>query len=567
LDFVRKCLEEKGLAGAYRADTVLGCISYAKNQLWDAEDIARTAGVVAFGTFDSDFVAEIFALYERRLRLNHAIDFDDCIYKAVRILQSNEDIRLKLQSDYPFILVDEFQDTNMTQLRILELLAGTNKNVCVVGDDDQSIYGWRGARADILVKFEEAFPGAELIKLQQNYRCTSLILNSANELIKNNSGRKDKKLWSKKETPAKITLFRAPNPTEEAIWIARRCLALQGKGYKPKDICILYRANNQNKTLELAFREHHLQYKVYGGQSLFERKEIKDVLAYLRLVANLNERPSFWRIINTPPRGFGLKTLETIEELSQSRRLSPFKVLCECEEDLPARVRGDGRRFADEIMELKNLRLEAPEDLSALVHRIIKTFHLETEIRAQKLSEDSMEAKINSLRRVPVWLSEMAKRVSEDIGRFDLMEIMDRVTLNDTDKREADGDKNHISLMTIHAAKGLEFAHVFVCGLNDGILPHNNSLGTPHGLEEERRLLYVAITRAKEKLHLSYTDEQGAGVRLSSAKRSRFLEELPKDLLSTEDGDDSGLAAGMATPGERKQRVLGRLAELRGQLK
>lgn len=561
LNLVRKALEEKGWSGAYRAETLQQAISYAKNQLWDAELLLQNIGEKLSSNYDPAVAAEVYKLYERQLKLNRVIDFDDCIFKVVKLLRENEYVRNALQERYQYLSVDEFQDTNLAQLKVIEVLASKHQNVCVVGDDDQSIYSWRGAMAEVLIRYEEIFPQRKLIKLEQNYRCTTTILEAANKVIKNNALRKDKNLWTKKEKTAPISIFHRLTETDEAHTVAERCLSLLGRGYKASDICILYRANSQNKALEFAMREFRLNYKVFGGQSFFENKEVKDVLAYLRLIVNHNDRLSFWRVINYPNRGLGLKTLEKIEALALEHKISPFAVLQKFRDQLPERVRATAEEFVANIQKFKAQDIKTGAQLSSVISQIIREFHLRSAIKVGTQNEKAADKKLDALLRLPDWIGNLADRVIDREDEFDLYTLLDDLTLDERKDDEKDTHKNYISLMTIHAAKGLEFPAVFVVGLEEELFPHKNSTMTPLGLAEERRLFYVAITRAKELLFLSRCLEKSQGPQKVSVKPSRFLEELPKELLDLSESVKTAVSNE-----EKRERTLSRLSKLRSEI-
>ena len=563
LDLVRRSLEEKGWAGQYRPESVHAAISYAKNQLWDGEELALQSEIPAC-PYDPGVIAAVMAVYERQLTLNHVIDFDDCMAKVAKLLKTHSDIQKTLADQYRYLMVDEFQDTNMAQLAVIHGLARTHENLCVVGDDDQSIYSWRGAVTEIFQIFEDYFPKRKLIKLEQNYRCTNIILNTANTVIKHNTQRKDKTLWSSKDITQPITLATLADENDEAQWIADKCLAYLGRGHRAPDIGILYRTNSQARAIEIALREARLPYKVFGGQSLFERKEVKDVLSYLRVLANPNDRMAFLRIINTPTRGFGLKTLENLENLAKQKKQSLFQALKENVETLPKRIIKPALNFLTNVEELKQLPLETPDDARALVQQLIRAYRLETDIRTKHKEKSLADRKLTTLRSIPDWFSDMAERQLGDGERLTLADLLDQLLLDTSDKSEDEENRNYVSLMTIHAAKGLEFPIVFLAGLEEGLLPHQNSVEDEGSVSEERRLFYVAITRAKELLHLSLCQERRQANARVPMDPSRFCAELPDEHLSR---DLEGATSAKVPDGEKKQRTLRKLASLRSEFK
>ncbi len=564
IDLVRKALEEKGWQGLYRPDDILARISSAKNALLLPSQILNH-DVAHFDDKDPAVLAEVYEVYERQLKLNRVIDFDDCIFKTALMLQNNPSLKEKLEERWPYFLVDEFQDTNFSQLHLLELLARKNSNICVVGDDDQSIYSWRGALVETLDRFEETFKGTRLIKLEQNYRCSNVILHAANTVIRNNTGRKGKTLWSASKNENPIILSSHGDDIAEARWIALKCFTLIGQGVKLKDIGILYRANAQARNLELALREHNVHYKVYGGSSFFERKEVKDFLCYFRLTVNPQDRLAFWRVINTPARGIGLKTLEKIEDQARSHNISPFDVLQRQLVTLDSKTKEAAHFFVETIRNIHTSPLMDVSDLEQRGMKIIKDFGLEDEIRSKTTHEGARKRKIDSLRRLPQWIKQLAESQIEDKGKLQLLDLLDQLSLSSDGAPSKDkGGDNHVSLMTIHAAKGLEFPVVFLCGVEEDQIPHKNSVNSELGISEERRLFYVALTRAKEQLHLSYARERFSQFKKSERKPSRFLEELPNTGVVSE--HDAAMRAQVSEE-QKKEIAINKLSKLKASLK
>ncbi|MFW7378277.1 MAG: ATP-dependent helicase [Oligoflexus sp.] len=570
LDLIRRSLEERNWHGLYKPEELLSRISRAKNALLRPEQVVTDHNFHAVDD-DPELLSQVYAIYERQLNLHRVIDFDDCIFRAARLLEQHPDLLQQLQNEYTHYLVDEFQDTNFSQLYVLELLAGKDHNICAVGDDDQSIYSWRGAMVETIDRFEKIFPGTKLIKLEQNYRCTNIILSAANHVIRNNSGRKSKTLWSESDSQTYITVAAKPDDVSEAKWIASKCFAQLGQGRRLKDIGILYRANSQARNLELALREHGLHYRVYGGSSFFERKEVKDFLAYFKLSMDPHDRLAFWRVINTPSRGVGLKTLERIEAAAKQQNISPFAVLEQGLVDLHGKAASSVQHFVDILKRHSQSPMVHIDDLEKRGTELIKSFGLEDDIRQKTSHEGSRRRKLESLHRLPKWLKQLAENQMEDRGELNLRDLLDYLILGDElNKSEERGD-NHISLMTIHGSKGLEFPVVFVCGLEEDLLPHKNSVGSDLGLSEERRLFYVAITRAKEKLHLSYARERFSNFQKQTRKPSRFLGELPSSGVVFEDDGQQGTRVGavghFVSEDERKQKNLNRFSDLKNRLK
>jgi DNA helicase II / ATP-dependent DNA helicase PcrA len=561
IDLVRRGLEEKNWAGLYQADRMLFKISAAKGHLLSPQDIRDGKGPKIE---DPLILADVYDLYERQLRLNRVIDFDDCIYKLVKMVEKNPEVRLKLRNKFKYFLVDEFQDTNFCQLSVLKELVGEDHNVCAVGDDDQSIYSWRGAMYEVLEQYEELFPGTTLVKLEQNYRCSTIILDAANEVIKNNSIRKDKTLWCEAKDTGPIQLTPQPDEAEEANFLAEKCIALLGSGKEPREIGVLYRANNQSKAIELALRESRIVYKTFGGQSFFERKEVKDFLCYIRLALNPQDHLALWRIINYPSRGIGLKSLETIEEIAKKSGRPPFSVIKREGLGLPKKTTESLIDFSAKITALGNLPLSTSEDVLALGNAILEDCGLLNDIKTKEKNIAKRAAKIENLKSIPLWLSRAAEDLIQDEGYLNPQSFLDNLCLERDKKEKDDKQGNYVSLMTIHGSKGLEFPCVFVVGLEEDLLPHKNSITSPQGLAEERRLFYVAITRAKEKLFLSYARERSAGFQKNSRIKSRFLKEIPADCLSSIDAQIDTVEVRKE---KRKQSTLSKLSALRGSLK
>ncbi len=566
LDLLRRALQEVGTGLQVNVEALHAEISKAKNALLKPEEFAKRAIHVAIG-IETELMVKAYEFYERQLRLNRMIDFDDCIFKTVCLLEEFPEVRSQLHNKYRYFMVDEFQDTNAAQMRILELLGTHSNNVCVVGDDDQSIYSWRGALYETLERFEAMFPGTKLIKLEQNYRCTGVILDAANTVIKNNSKRKDKTLWSANEGSWPIEIHSQPSDEEEARFIADKCLTLQGEGFKPSDMAVLYRSNNQAKSIELALRELSIPYETFGGSSFFERKEVKDFLSYVRLIVRPDDRVAFYRVINTPNRGIGIKSLERIEDASKKESLSPWAIAKNRADDLglTSKPLESLHSFVSTLESFKAWTLQSPEDLAALGHELIKRFHLTTDIKDHVKDAASQERKIEALRSLPRWLASCAKDVIKDKTNLDLDDLLDRLTLGDRDfsDRDSDGKPNRVSLMTIHASKGLEFPAVIVCGLEEDLFPHKNSAGSAQGLSEERRLFYVALTRAKKRLTLTWAGERGVGAMKSTRLPSRFLSEMPASSVQRQNG---AVTLAQRTE-ERKEKSVSLLQNLKANLR
>ena len=402
-----------------------------------------------------------------------------------------------------------------------------------------------------------------MIKLEQNYRCSNVILNAANKVITNNTRRKDKVLWSESKENAPIEILNCEDDGKESAFVTEKCLSLMGAGAAPKDIAVLYRANNLARQIELGLKEARIPYKTYGGQSFFERKEVKDFISYLRLILNPSDHMALWRIINTPNRGIGLKTLEKIEEFAHKRKNPPSTILTDPE--LLATVRTDAvQGFADLIEGYRAMPLNSAQDAEDLCRKILKTSGMENEIRSKTDNVAVRERKLENLRGLPNWISTIVGDHIANHGYVDYQALLDSLSLDNDKKEDQKGEKNHVSLMTIHAAKGLEFPHVFVVGVEEDILPHKNSVANPAAVCEERRLFYVALTRAKINVFLSWCLERKVANQKLYKRPSRFIEELPKETYLA--GQELVRAKATTTEG-RKEKTVARLGQLRAALK
>ncbi len=467
-----------------------------------------------------EMAMKVFEKYNARLKEYNALDFDDLLIEARDLLAQDAEAREYLAGKFRYIHVDEFQDTNAVQFEIVKLLASVHGNLFVVGDDDQSIYGWRGAEIANILGFERVYPAAKIYKLQQNYRSTGAILRLANASIGHNSRRKSKKLWTERGEGEKPVYFEADEEAGEAAYCARIIAEYRRRGYRLSDFAVLMRINALSRSFEQEFSKYDLSYKVFGGFKFFERKEIKDVLAYLRIVSNPFDSEAVQRVINVPRRGIGDKTIEVLRSYADAEELSFYDAVLDCDElPLPAGARSKLRSFRDYI---KDLVLRAEElPLDKLTSYLIKTsgmydMYLDgtDEGAAKRANLDEFQNSVEEFVRMNEGGS--------------LSDYLQQITLySDTDEMD-DGD--YITIATIHAVKGLEFRCVFLCGLEENIMPTARSFEGPDSLEEERRLMYVAITRAKEKLWLTRSRSRFLYGRRQPTMRSRFVEELGDEL-------------------------------------
>ncbi len=534
LRLIRRVQDEVGVdPRRWHPKAIRAEIGAAKNQLVPPE-----AYVEAFGdSFDllARQVAKVYPAYQEALRARNAFDFDDLLVKPVELLQRHEEVRESYRDRFAFLLVDEYQDTNHAQYRLLELLTGDEGNLMVVGDDDQSIYAWRGADIRNILSFEEAFPGARLIRLEQNYRSTEPILRAANEVIRHNVRRKGKTLRTHRTGGELLTLYEAADESDEARWIAGEIEArLQAEpGREHRDFAVLYRTNAQARALEDAFRRRGLPYQVVGGVRFYERREIQDVLAYLRLFSNPRDGEAFHRVVNYPRRGVGSMTLERLTLWARAEGLTLLEAAARAREvpDLPPAGARGLQAFADLVAEygararhvrVGELVADLVEELDLLVR--LREEGPEGEDRAENVRELIAGALDFDAELVEEWEEEPLDGLSE----LDL--YLQRVALvAEVDQHDPAADA--VTLMTLHNAKGLEFPVVFIAGLEDGLFPLGRAYDDPDALEEERRLFYVGLTRARDKVYLTYARRRRRAGEYLHGRLSPFVEAIPPDLM------------------------------------
>ena len=493
-------------------------ISNAKDAMISPEEMWEDAGE----DYRKQTVARLYAAYQQHLRESNALDFDDIIYLTVELFRRFPEELAKYQYRFPYVLVDEYQDTNHAQYQLISLLTHASGNLCVVGDDDQSIYRFRGATIENILGFEEEFPDCTVIRLEQNYRSTQNILDAANSVIANNTGRKSKHLWTNAGAGEKITWYRAADESDESAYVSDTILKQVKAGEKYSDHAILYRMNAQSNMLERALVHKGIPYRIYGGTRFYDRKEIKDILAYMSIVENPNDRVRFERIVNEPKRGIGNATLALLLQISQDLHLSPLEVLQNVEQ-YPAlsKKKTALKKFAELWEALITAEREQPLEqfLDTILektgyHGMLESMGEEGTFRLENIEE---------LKTSILTYQNEAEEAS--LGGF-----LEEISLyTDVDKYEPDQDT--VMLMTVHSAKGLEFRNVFLVGMEQGVFPGNRSLSTPQDLEEERRLAYVALTRAKEKLTLTTAASRMLFGMTMRNPPSQFLEEIDKSLL------------------------------------
>ncbi|MBR3881994.1 MAG: DNA helicase PcrA [Clostridia bacterium] len=499
--------------------SVLSEISNAKNDMLEPAAYA----VKVRGDYRREKIADIYDAYQRKLKENNAIDFDDIINFTIKILMENPDLLEYYSSKFKYVLVDEYQDTNKAQFTLVTLLASKYGNITVVGDNDQSIYSFRGADITNILNFEKDFPGTRIIKLEQNYRCTQSILNAANEVIKNNEAKYEKKLWTENEVGNLPKVYRGENEYDEANYVVRQINTLKiEEYYKNSDFTILYRMNSQSRALEDILRRENIPYKIVGGLKFYERKEIKDIIAYLRLIQNPNDNLSLTRIINEPKRGVGKTSLDNIDALSANSGVSMYEIIKNADSYGLNRVYGNTREFINTIEDLR-----AKKD-TMKISELIKATLTQTGYSKALELENTIEAETR-LENLDEFLT-VAIEFEDESADNSLSEFLEGITLSsDLDGMEETEDS--VTLMTLHSAKGLEFPVVFLVGMEEGIFPGYKSIGEPQELEEERRICYVGITRAKQMLYLTCAKQRTIFGSTSCNAVSRFLKEIPASML------------------------------------
>lgn len=519
---VKECLKELNLNEKnFPFKTVSATISNAKNML---EDPARFMQK-NMHDIRSRKMADIYTLYQKKLKKNNALDFDDILFKTVELLANNPDILAYYQNKFKYILIDEYQDTNYCQYRLVSMLAKQHHNLCVVGDDDQSIYSWRGADIGNILNFEKDFPDAKVVKLEQNYRSTQTILDAANAVIKNNFGRKSKKLWTENDIGGSILFYNALDEWGEADFISAEITRLQSTfGKKLNEFAVLYRTNAQSRVIEEAFMAHGIPYRIIGGFKFYDRKEVKDVIGYLRLIQNPDEDISLKRVINTPKRGIGNSTLEAIENYARQNDESLFGALMEVDS-----IAGVSKKALNNIKEFVRLIsslmaaavIKKPSEV--LKELLDKSGYLDS--LQKEGDEDSLSRAENIKELLSATLEFEAKNPEANLQLF----LEQMALMSDIDNLETEADA--VVLMTLHSAKGLEFPVVFMSGMEEGVFPSQRSYFEERQMEEERRLMYVGITRARETLYLTAAFERTIFGSTTYNIVSQFIKEIPQDLI------------------------------------
>lgn len=468
---------------------------------------------------EDDVVYKVYKKYQEILKQNNSLDFDDLLILPITLFKKNPDVLAYYQDRYRYIFIDEYQDTNYAQYLLTKMISAKYHNICVVGDNDQSIYAFRGANYKNILNFEKDYPDCKVVMLEQNYRSTKTILNAANSVIKNNKERKDKNLWSLKESNEKITYYKAADETDEVHYILKKVKELVASGVSYQDMAILYRTNAQSRVFEQELLKQNIPYRIIGSFYFYSRKEIKDLLAYMRLVYNPDDDLSLLRVINTPKRGIGNKTLRSLEEEASLYHTSLFQAI------------NSGKELA-----FKELILTLQKDLEKMtLTEFVDNILEKTGMRRALKEEKTLEADIR-LEYLEEFKS-VTKMFESRVGEVSLADFLLEISLV-ADSEEYKDDPNRLTLMTVHAVKGLEFSYVFLAGLEEGIFPHRNSMDTLAELEEERRLMYVAITRAKDKLFITSAKKRMLFGQENIAVPSRFIKEIDPSLIDLEEKEN-----------------------------
>jgi DNA helicase-2/ATP-dependent DNA helicase PcrA len=529
---------------------IAGMISSAKNELIGPLEYSKFVN----GPME-EVVSEIYPRYQGGLKAQGAVDFDDLQVLPLKLFMENEEVLKKYNKSYRQILVDEYQDTNLIQYKLVKLLAGEHKNICVVGDDDQGIYSWRGATIKNILSFERDFPGAEVVKLEKNYRSTKNILQAAYSVIRNNNERAEKELWTDAGNGKKISIFEARGGKEEAEFVVDKIKSLQRKGIDLKDMAILYRTNAQSRGFEEVLIRNALAYKLIGGTRFYERREIKDILAYLRFLANPLDELSFLRIVNVPSRRIGPKSIEEIRAMADKfggdklntgvlmltlwgmtaevKDWDQYLPLVDIKKETIQKMNESPelKEFADDYSEIISLfgrlyELSKKETVSVLINEILERTKYEKWI-------DDGSPQVEDRKENLFELKVVAEKYSDQGPRDSLLAFLEDVSLVEADINTTEDDDG-VTLMTLHSAKGLEFDVVFMTGMEEGLFPHSMSFTSPSELEEERRLCYVGLTRAKKKLFLSFADTRKTYKGFTDRIPSRFISEIPEDVIEME---------------------------------
>ncbi len=522
----------------FKPKAISAMISSAKNDLIGPGDYG-----LKHSGFIEDVVAQIYPEYQKHLASSNSLDFGDLLFKVVVLFQEHPDILEKYQEQFKYIMVDEYQDTNKVQYSFVKLISNKYKNICVVGDDDQGIYGWRGADIKNIISFEKDFPGVKVVKLEQNYRSVQNVIDAAVAVICGNNNRVEKKLWTDREAGSPLTVYQSEDARTEAQYVVDEIISLRNQGYNLNDIAILYRTNFQSRNFEEAFLKHGIYYKLVGGFRFYERKEIKDILSFMRFINNPKDDLSLLRIINVPPRKMGPTSLESLTKISRELKmpLAHVLLLSYCLINKVEQNDIGGEIDLGRMQELQNyeeallkqekcinlfgeIYFESFDlDVLAVIENILSKTRYVDWIDDGSEAAESKKENINELKNLAFSYTE--KELTNSLGQF-----LADIALIEAEQEKIDENKQTVTLMTLHSSKGLEFPVVFMVGMEEGFLPHSRSFVEERELEEERRLCYVGITRAREKLFLTFAEQRATMHGVQERTPSRFLSEIPQEI-------------------------------------
>jgi len=537
-NMIKELLLEKNLdVKQFKPSAISYFISTAKNDLITPERFSYH-----YSGFIEDIVAEIYPKYQKQLQSQNAVDFGDLLYLTVKLLDENQKVREKYQEKYQYLLIDEYQDTNTVQYKFAKIISEKYKNICVVGDDDQGIYGWRGADIKNIQSFEEDFENVTVIKLEQNYRSTKNVIKAAVSVIQQNDSRVDKVLWTDNEDGDKITIYQAMDQEDEAEYVVNNIRLLQQQGVNLRKIAVLYRTNYQSRTIEEALLKTGLPYKLVGGFRFYERREIKDIISYLRFLSNIKDELSLDRIINTPPRKVGPKAVASLHTLAKKFNLTHGEFLIGAYTAMNKEFQNQSPLSVEIVEEIAKQKDSWEKNLSVIslfgsLYYYAKDRELidiiDTIVERIKYVEwfDDGSEEAQMKKENIIELKNVASSYSSKYGEKSLEVFLNEINIIEQEQdKNQDGSGNYINLMTLHSSKGLEFEFVFMIGVEEGLLPHSRAFVEEDELEEERRLCYVGITRARQKLYMTFAERRLTREGFSSQIPSRFLGEIPQDI-------------------------------------
>ena len=519
---IKECMKEANvISDTMKPSYFSSVISNAKDELITPDKYEEKYAV----DLKTRFASKVYGLYQKKLKKNNAVDFDDIIVLTIKLLKENKEVLDYYQNKFRHILVDEYQDSNHAQYILINLLAQKHRNLCVVGDDDQSIYGWRGADIRNILEFEKDYSDAQIIKLERNYRSTETILDAANAVIAKNTGRKNKKLWTDKSSDVKIEIKKNYSDKDEAVYVTQEINRLSALNkYNFSDIAILYRTNVQSRLIEENLLKKNLPYNIYGGLKFYDRKEIKDILAYLKLISNPSDNIALKRIINVPKRGIGARTVEKLEDKAGITGESIYSAMIDLENvEFSSKLKNTVRNFVILISSFRSMTEVI--NISDLIKKVIENTNYLSELENE--GDIEYQTRFENIQE----LIAVAQEYENNNPEKKLEDFLTEISLS-TDIDSMDDDENTVTLMTIHSAKGLEFPVVFMVGMEEGVFPISRSLINETQLEEERRLCYVGMTRAEELLYLTYATERTIFGKTTNQRASRFLEDIPQKLLN-----------------------------------